>query len=107
MKWTTDKPTREGYYFVKDHSLEVRYLNVGDESDEIHWNDGDSPNDDQPDTKYAGPIPKPSDDFDTYDLIKADAARNGLSGIGVWTCYKLGFASYLEVIRLGGFFPHH
>jgi len=69
MKWTTEKPTREGWYFVRFPNAipEVVYLNVGDEPDEIYWNDGDSPNDNPDGTQYAGPIPKPEEDRHEMD----------------------------------------
>lgn len=117
MKWTTNKPTKPGWYFIRfTHGGSgeplVRELVTCDDPDLEYWNDPKHGNvdylrDDPINAEYAGPIAEPSDDFDVYDAIKDTATKHGLSNAGIHTCFRLGFETYLEVIRLGGFFPHH
>lgn len=117
MKWTTDKPTKPGWYFIRfdaPGSTEpiVRELIPSDEPDLSYWNEPVHGNvdylvDDPINTSYAGPIEEPSNAFNVYDTIKDTATRHGLSNAAIHVCFQLGFDTYCGILRLGGFFPHH
>lgn len=110
MKWTTTKPTQPGYYYRSSLSADVSDCLEFDGEDWL-LKDGQYSTDpienDPPDMKYAGPLPEPSNDGDSFDRIAEHAKANGISHRGIHICYLLGVDVYTSVVRMGGFFPHH
>jgi len=110
MKWTTDKPTKPGYY--RRVSLKAD-INDCLEFDGEDWllKDGQYSTDpienDPDDMQYAGPMPEPSNNFDVHDYIDHEMTKAELSAKTFVVIYHLGYSVYCEALRQGAHWPHH